>query len=341
MGWIKGFHEASKMKKTLSLKITIFALTGLFLLLPLTTLGAQEQPKKEGAVKFYVTPLKLEMPTAPGGSLTEGITILNQFPTPLTIKAYVMDFKINEDNSFEFYPPGYATYSCANWITLSESNFTLAGNQGKEVALTLNVPGDAESGGHYAVVFFESVGKPLGQNITGVITQGRIGTLVLQSTPGKETRSGRVMSFHVPKYVWSTPSAFLFGGAQSVPWRMVFENQGNVHLNLESNVEILGSNGKSLYVSAPQRITVLPKTKRELALSWDKAPTFGKFKAVLKTSYSVTQSSNKTEYKAITFYIIPVRAILITLTGIILVLVTIILAYKYGKKRAVRKAEAK
>ncbi|MCJ7530849.1 MAG: hypothetical protein MUO64_07430 [Anaerolineales bacterium] len=329
------------MKKTLSLKITILALTGLFLLLPLTNLWAQEQPENEAAVKFYVSPLKLEVPAAPGGTFTEDITILNQFPTPLTIRAYAMDFRIKEDNSFEFHPPGYETYSCANWITLSESNFTLAGNEEKKVALTLNVPKDAEPSGHYAVVFFESVGKPLGENTTGVITQGRIGTLVLQFTPGEEKKSGRIEEFYVPKYVWSTPKNFIVGGTQPIPWRIVFENQGNVHLNLESRVEILGGNGKSVYVSDPQRITVLPKTKRELGSTWDKAPTFGKFKAVFKTSYSGTEGSNKTEYKTITFYIIPGRALLITIIVIILVIVVTILAYKFGKKRAARKAEAK
>ena len=329
------------MKKTLSLRITIIALTGLLFLLPLTALGAQEQPENEAAVKFYVSPLKLEMPTAPGGTLAEDIAIINQFPTPLTIKAYVMDFKIKEDNSFEYYPPGYETYSCASWITLSETNFTLAGNQEKKVALTLNVPQDAEPSGHYAVVFFESVGKPLGEETTGVITQGRIGTLVLQYTPGQEKKSGRITEFHVPKYTWSAPRIFLFGGAQSVPWRMVFENRGNVHINLESKVEILGGNGKSVYVSTPQRITVLPNTKRELSSNWDKAPTFGSFKAVLRTSYSDPKGGSKTEYKTITFYIVPVRALLITFAVIILGIVITILAYKFGKKRAARKAEAK
>ncbi|MCJ7786913.1 hypothetical protein MUP06_01710, partial [Patescibacteria group bacterium] len=330
-----------KMKKTLSLKITVFTLTGLFFLLLVTTLGAQEQPKNEGAVKFYVSPLKIEMPAAPGGTMTADVTILNQFPTPLTIKAYVMDFMIRENNSVEYYPPGYKTYSCANWITISEPNFTLAGNQEKKVALTLNVPKDAEPSGHYAVVFFESVGKPLGKETTGVITQGRIGTLVLQYTPGEEKKSGRITEFRVPKYTWSAPKNFLFGGAQSVPWRMVFENRGNVHINLESKVEILGGNGKSVYVSTPQRITVLPNTKRELSSNWDKAPTFGSFKAVLRTSYSDPKGGSKTEYKTITFYIVPVRALLITFVVIILGIVITILAYKFGKKRAARKAEAK
>ena len=328
------------MTKKSPLRIIILTMTFLFFLLPLTTLGAQEQPESERAVKFYVSPLKMEMPVAPGASLTQQITIINQFPTPLTIRAYVMDYEIKIDNSFEFFPPGYETYSCANWIILSEPNFTLAGNQEKKVALTLNVPKDAEPSGHYAVVFFESVGKPLGENTTGVVTQGRIGTLVLQSSPGEAKRSGEIKEFHVPKYVWSAPKNFLFGGAQSVKGDMVFENKGNVHLNLECKFEILGGNGKSLFVTEPERITILPKTKRKLDFDWDKAPTFGKFKAVLKTSFSDTENS-KTQFKTQTFYIIPVRAILITLIVVILVIVSTILAYKYGKRRAVRKAEAK
>ena len=328
------------MTKKSPLRIAVCATACLFLLTPLTALGAQEQPKNERAVKFYVSPLKMEMPVAPGGSLTEQVTIINQFPTPLTIRAYVMDYEINVDNRFEFFPPGYETYSCANWITLSEPNFTLAGNEEKKVALTVNVPQDAEPSGHYAVVFFESVGKPLGENTTGVVTQGRIGTLVLQSSPGEAKRSGEIEEFRVPKYVWSTPKNFLFGGTQPVRGDMVFENKGNVHLNLECKFEIQGGNGKTVYATDPERITILPKTKRRLDFDWDKAPTFGKFKAVLKTSYSDTENS-KTQFETKTFYIIPLRAVLITLIVIILVIGITIFAYKFGKKRAVKKAEAK
>jgi hypothetical protein len=311
--------------------------TSLCFLLPVTASWSQEQPDNEAGVKFYVSPLKLEMPVLPGGVSTQDITILNQKPAPLTIKAYVMDYKIKIDNSFEFFPPGYETYSCANWISLSNNDFTLAGNQEIKVALTLTVPVDAEPSGHYAVVFFESVGKPLGENTTGVITQGRIGTLVLQSAPGKQKISGRISDFHIPKFIWSNPRNFLFGGSQSVPGRMVFENRGNVHLNLESKVEILGNNGKPVYESKSQRITILPKTKREQKFEWGKASNFGRFKAVLKTTYSDAQDT-KTQYRYLTFYIVPIKALLITLLVIILIVVLTVLAYKLGKGRAVRKA---
>lgn len=321
------------MKRRCFFRNLLIILIPIILLMPLS-LNAADQPANDQAVKFFVHPMKLEMPVKPGESLSREITIENQFPTPLTIRTYAMDYEIKADNTFEFFPPGYESYSCANWITLSDSQFTLEGNQQKTVTLSLAVPAKVEPKGHYAVVFFESVGKPLAENTTGVITQGRIGTLVLQYVPGQGKLSGFIESFNIPKYFWSTPKFIFFGGTQMVPWQMVFKNAGNIHLNLENTVQILDIRGKSVYTSTPQRITVLPGTSRELKGTWDNAPTFGVFKAINKATFTDAEGNNRTDSKTLTFYIIPGRAIAITLGIIILVILIILLAYKLGKKRA-------
>lgn len=137
-------------------------------------------------IKFYVYPIKLEMPVAPGGSLEKEIKVQNQHKDPLTIRTYVMDYEISKNNEFAFYPPGYESYSCARWISLNKADFNIPAGGEETVLVTLNVPKKVEPSGHYAVIFFESVGKELKKGTSGVIAQGRIGTLILQSTPGKE-----------------------------------------------------------------------------------------------------------------------------------------------------------
>jgi len=290
-------------------------------LFPFST-KAQNQPQNDQTVKFYVYPMKLEMPVAPGETLSKEIIIQNQLPTPLTLRTYTMDYEIRKDNTFEFFPSGYENYSCANWISLSDSQFTLGGNQGKKVTLTLTIPPKVEPKGHYAVIFFASSDKP----------QSRIGTLVLQYTPGEEKTAGQIKELNISKYFWSKPKFVFFGGTISVPWQMVFENKGNVHLNLKNRVEILNIIGKSVYVSDLQRITVLPNTERELKGVWENAPIFGVFKAISKATYADAEDDNHTASKIVTFYIIPVRTITVTLVAIILVILIIIVVDKLGKQ---------
>lgn len=279
-------------------------------------------------VRIFVYPVKLEMPVSPGGSLTKEITIENRDEESVKIRTYVMDYRIKKNNKFEFSPPGHESYSAARWITLDKADFTIPPRKKEKVNATLKVPTGAEPSGHYVVIFFETVGK-LSPGKTGVIPQGRIATLVLQYSPGNIVAKGRVKEFTIPKYFYSRPKSFLFGGEQPIPWSMVFENHGNVHLNIDAQIDFSDFRGKSLHITKPQRITILPNTERELQGRWENAPTFGKFTAILKVTYD-----KRIETKTANFYVIPVKGLIVTGAGVVLLIFVLGLAYWLGQRRA-------
>jgi len=280
-------------------------------------------------VKFYVYPLKLEMPVSPGESLTEEIKILNQGSEPLNIRTYVMDYEIDENNEFTFFPPGYESYSAASWITLDKADFTIPAGEEEILEVTMSIPEETEPGGHYAIIFFESVGS-IEPGKSGVVVQGRIGTVVLQSSPGEEKEEGYIKSFTIPKYFFPKSRSLLWGEREALPWEMLFHNSGNVHLNIENTIDFLNWRGKSIYKTDPQRITTLPNTDRRLKGKWEEAPTIGKFTAICKVAYGQGELDTKT----ISFYIIPIRTLIIIGIGLILLVLLIVLIYKLGQRRA-------
>jgi hypothetical protein len=275
------------------------------------------------------------MPAAPGEKLTKEVKIINQGEDTLNLRTYVMDYTISENNEFTFYPPGYQSYSCAKWISLDKADFSIPKDGEKTVQVTLDVPQDVEPSGHYAVIFFESIGEELEEGKSGVVAQGRIGTLVLQSTPGEEIIEGKIKKLEIPRHFFSSPKFLFYGGSLSVPWRMVFENSGNVHLNLETTLDFVNWQGKTIHSTEPARITSLPDTDREIKGTWDTAPTFGKFKAICKVTYG----DGKLATSTLTFYVIPVKALVAGVVILLILIIIIFLVRRYIKKLKAATAE--
>jgi len=309
------------LKFIITRKGLIFVLCSLFLFF---AFSAQAQD-----VKFYVYPLKLEMPVSPGESLTEEIKILNQGSELLNIRTYVMDYEIDENNEFTFFPPGYESYSAASWISLDKADFSISTGEEETLEVTMTIPEETEPGGHFAIIFFESVGS-IEPGKSGVVVQGRIGTVVLQSSPGEEKEEGYIKSFTIPKYFFPKSRSLLWGEREPLPWEMVFHNSGNVHLNIENTIDFLNWRGKSVHKTEPQRITTLPNTDRKLKGEWEEMPAIGRFTAICKVAYV----QGKLETKTISFYIIPIKTLIIIGIALVLLILLIVFIYKLGQRRA-------
>lgn len=243
-------------------------------------------------VDLAVTPSKVEVTATPGAASRKSLTIFNKGKKSLQLKLYVMDYRINPDNSFEFSAPGHESYSAATWISLEASTVVVPPGKARKVGFELSVPRAAEAGGHYAVIFTESpeVGKKAGNLI------GRVGSLVLVTVDGKVDRQGDIASFDVsnPRYT------------RDVLTNAVFENTGNVHITTRGRVDFLDGKGRNVGQADLGEITILPGTERIMTVEWPDAPAFGKFTAVANISYGPDLSTfNVTKTARKDFVIIP------------------------------------
>ncbi len=246
------------------------------------------------SIAFAASPSKLEITGKPGSTFTRSIGVYNREDKPIKVRAYVMDYHIKSDNSFIFSPPGHETYSAANWIELKKTKILLPKKKSKEkvlVPFTLNIPTSAEAGGHYAVVFLESAAKENEGSI-----KGRIGCLILVTVTGKVSRRGGIDDLDITKTFFN----------RSIENKVVFENQGNVHLTTKGEVLFFDRRGNRVGKEKLEEITALPKTKRLMLATWENPPWYGRYKAVANVYYGAdlnTFNIKKTTEKS--FYIIP------------------------------------
>ncbi|MDP3014193.1 MAG: hypothetical protein Q8M92_08140 [Candidatus Subteraquimicrobiales bacterium] len=295
------------MQKSLKVIFSLFLLS-VFLLQPFSAFAQDE-------ASFSVSPPKIEITIDPGISAEAAIRVLNSGKIDLNFRAYLQDYRITEKNEFVFSDPGHESYSCASWITLDKTSFLLKGGEDVEVKMTLNVPENAEPGGHYAMIFFETSAAGAGKEGATVGIAGRIGTAVLAFIGGDIIRKGSIESF----------TASSSGLGKPVKLTVLFKNEGNIHLNVGGKItikDIFGRDAGSVDLGA---ITVLPKTKRELTAEWKNPPLWGIYRASAEMTFA-----DKTETVHTGIYLIPwlILAAIAVVLGLIYIILKKVLKIK-------------
>ena len=171
----------------------------------------------------------IKLVTDPGSTKDGIITIQNNGLKALEVRVYAADWTYAGDGSKTFHKAGFTNYSCANWIHLNPRSILLNPLDAEEIKYVITTPKNA-SGGHAAVIFFESVFK----EEEGIVLGGRIGTIVYQETKGKTTKSGSIESFE----------ATYGGDKKTVNLKAIFKNTGNSHLITYPKAEIYSKDGR-------------------------------------------------------------------------------------------------
>ncbi|MEA3560960.1 MAG: hypothetical protein U9R31_04225 [Candidatus Omnitrophota bacterium] len=136
------------------------------------------------AVRFNVSPSRIELIVNPGEKKNSYITISNsRSQVPINVKAYVEDVINAPDGEIDFLPPGTTPWSCAEWIKLKPDGFTLAPGQEQVVKLQVKVPPKAR-GGYYGITFFEVLIPSTKSGGIQTSTALRIGAVVLIDIAG-------------------------------------------------------------------------------------------------------------------------------------------------------------
>lgn len=254
-------------------------------------------PKKS----FMVSPAKLEIKAKPGAAQTKSVKVANQGSVPVNITTSIADYSIRPNNTFVFYQPGHQTYSSSKWVTVDQPAFTLAPGEAKMVKITMAVPSQVEVGGHYASVFFQTAGPKVAK--TGVRIVARIGVLLL-STIGNArdiVRDGYIKDFTTANPWWS----------RDAKPRLVFHNNGNVHLTLKGHVAFTDIFGRQVGRADFQDITLLPNSDRIMTTKWN-GPWFGRLTAKATTTYGpdLFTFDHTEKSQVVAFWIIPWQLIL-------------------------------
>lgn len=261
-------------------KLRLFILVPIFLI-TLPNLALSQ-------LSITVAPPLVETSIRAGGLRSFKLVVSNLGNSAVDIQGYTCDLKLNPDGTPLILNPGVSSYSCAQWIELTEDKFTLDAGSKKAIGATIKVPRGVR-GGRYAVILFESLSS--GRRKRGnVILGARLGTIMMVSIPRtlkKEAKISQIKVEKVPVSPWKPRRGKT--SIQSVDFIVSLKNMGNVHIKAKGSVVVKNDKGRII-----DRIpleagtgTVLPDGKRDFQGTWSNPRKMvkGKYTAEARISY--------------------------------------------------------
>lgn len=215
------------------------------------------------ASALTISPPLMEFDARPGDSIVDVVKVSNETDEPLVLIGSVQNFKAMDETGTPEFTLATEPTDLASWIKFDEKEVTLAPGERKSILFTINVPGDAEPGGHFAGILWATGGAPAeGGSAVGLIA--KTGTLVLVRIAGEIQETGRIIEFSTGK----TSYSYL-----PVDFNIRFENTGNVHLKPAGEVQIRnmwGGKVASLEVNK-DLANALPNSIRKYDAAWQKS----------------------------------------------------------------------
>lgn len=253
-----------------------------------------------------MSPVTFELTANPGDRITNAIKISNPTENSVGVKMETEDFvAVGEEGKVVVMDEENETYSLKKWIKTNPENFVLGAGEARLVEFLINVPQNAEPGGHYASVL--AVVASSDNPESGSAVSQKVGALVLLSVSGEVKEDLLVKEFSAPKFSEKGPILFTIR----------FENTGSVHSRPRGFVSVMDMNGKKVADLAFEQKNILPGAVRKLEVTLDKKFLFGKYQADLIGNYGA--NTNKPIEATIEFWVIPWKIVLVCLLALFVI----------------------
>jgi len=213
------------------------------------------------AFAMTITPVRYEVKGDPGETIVKEMTIINEDDVSVTYYSSFANFEAQgETGSASFVEP---TDDIGTWMTTNES-VTLTPGEQKSVTFTINIPKNAEPGGHFGIIFW---GTSPDTNSDGkqLAVSAKTGLLVLLSVSGEVKEGGGLLDFStLNKKFWynSLPVSFVYR----------FQNDGGDRIKPAGFIKIRSFGfipGKKLNAN-PVNGNILPSSTRKFTVDWVK-----------------------------------------------------------------------
>lgn len=270
----------------------------------------------QGTLSLSVTPALYDIAVDPAQEWNSVVRIINSNPYELTVYTRVVNFQPKgESGQGEFVPILSSETdggTLAEWVTINNRPLTIPAEQSVDVPFKVIIPDDAPPGGHFAAILVGTEPPP-SEEVVRVRTSQIVTSLLFLNVSGDIVEDGHIRSFAVAKSILNEPV---------VDFSLRFENRGNIHLRPEGNITIYNMWGKERGVIPINRQTnfgnVLPESIRKFDFSWQTERTFsdiGRYKAVVSLAYG--SEERKFESRTVYFWVIPFKAVGITLGSLL------------------------
>jgi hypothetical protein len=260
-----------------------------------------------GPQTLSVTPAIFEQTVERGSATTHQVIVTNNGSEPLFIRAQPAAFELHEDIASEY----KQIYDTSAWITIPQPEFTLRASERRTVSFTVTVPVQAEPGGHYATIYFESLIPDAAPGHQVITAAPRVGTLAFLTVQGNIIERAEIAGFSVPR---------LHEGG-NVPIELKLRNTGNLHLLPTGRVKVTDGRGRVVTTLTIDPGFTMPKTTRTYGLTWSGAQLFHRYFIQAEVRYGSqgdTIASRPLElwvapWTLMAFVLLPLAAIVVAL----------------------------
>ncbi len=316
----------------------IVALTTLFglLLFPATGL-AQSTNFQNQDLSLTMAPPSLEMTGRPGETISREITIGNLSGKKADLQIIIDDFALDTSGNIQrieesnlISAPELKRFLMKNWITTSSSTLSLGAGTQETVRISIQIPGDAKPGGHYAAISAVEK-KPEGNKVSNIGIRGSIGSLILVTIPGTFDKAGSVNNLTSGVYEKTkgfTPH-FIFTKdgiteKQSIDFAFNYSNGSASHERPRGVIVIKNIFGGEVGKIEIPDARVFPGMSRQVYTHFEGSYLFGLYTA----EATIIDAQGKNHQLTTQFLVLP---LVFTLTMIGLVIAVICGAYWYRR----------
>jgi hypothetical protein len=318
------------MKTATSLRRTLLTLiTGaagaVFALAPTLTTAASTQ-------SYQISPPTANYSDDKGGTQHGTIKVTNLTDTPMTVKVGKENFAAKgEEGEIELTDNADPLYSLAPWFSFDAAQLDIPARGTKELHYTVAIPADAEPGGRYGSIVFNTIPPKLPPGQSGAAVQQTLASIVFMRINGAAKEQLSVASFETghldAKKNWSPLKGFEYGPVDILTR---VKNSGNVHEKPTGTITIKNLFGFKVATIPLDEHFVIPGATRRLHNTWPDAKhkqqfLFGSYTATLNAKYA----DGKTLTASTTFTVIPWKLVAIVL---IVLLVLIVFFWKTRRR---------
>ena len=305
--------------KTLTI-ISVLAAAGVF---TTSTLRAQT-----ATIPLVVAPATQVLTVDPGKSVGFAVKFYNAGVDPVSGIFKVADFIVSDNKGSADLLEGPTAlsdrYAASQWVSLSTEKGTIPATDMVIINGVLKVPKNANPGGRYFAVYFESASNTpqnsgARQEGAAIITQ-RIAGLVYVRVSGPISESASVIKFTAP------------GFSEYGPINITTEikNGGDYHITPKGQITVKNMFGQEVAMADLTTANIFPNASRIIDTKVGTKWMIGKFTASLNATYG---ESNKALASTLSFWVFPWKlAVIIILGIIILALIIFIIFNKFVKK---------
>jgi hypothetical protein len=298
-------HQNSNMNTKISLSILVAALV---LCLNANVVKAQELP-------LTVFPAVQDKEVKPGEKTRIQIQFRNSGSEAIPGMVKTADYTITDKQGTPRLIDDGAVkpkYGAAAWIKPAVDHITLPPNDFVTIDLFVTVPQDISTCGHYAVVYFQTEPKNIGQTIQGnresasAITN-KIGGLINFSTKSiKCKEDAQITNFTLPSF------------QDHGPFKVSFDivNLSDVHITPQGVVMATDMLGKTVNQQVLKEQRIFPETAKSYNSTIGEKWMIGKYTVQVMTTYG---TMNKRLVQSMTIIVFPWKEATVALLALLII----------------------